>query len=167
MDEPSRPQAADANERGSPGREPRMRRDSIRSLTVQLLVGGGLCLYFGYSLRADAPGNATPAEAERWFALDNALFLALRIVGFGFLGAGGLAAAGLRPALPATILCEAAFAGLMLAMSVARTWEARVSGGWDPLAILLLVLAFVSAGGIPHVWQTYTRSARRDGTAAE
>jgi hypothetical protein len=158
MDDASRPQVTDGHDRCPPGAESRFWGESIRGLTVQLLIGGGLCLYFGYSLIADAPAGASREEAQRWFALDNALFLALRIVGFGFLAAGGLATAGLRLALPATILCEAVFAGLMLVMSIAWTLEARASGGWNPLVILLLVLAFLSAGSIPRVWRMYRLS---------
>lgn len=136
----------------------RVSADHIRSSAIGLLIGGGICLYFGLTLIAMAPGSASQDEAQRWFALDNALFWSLRIVGVAFLAAAGLAGLGQRMSLALAAVTEVVLALLMVAMSVVWTWRARADGTWDYQIILLLLLAIISVGGARRCWEWYRAS---------
>jgi hypothetical protein len=128
------------------------RRESIQGSALSLLLGGGVCLYFGLTLIADAPGSASPAEAQRWFAVDNALFWCLRGIGVLFLVAAGLAALGHRVAMLLATVAEAAFFVLMIAMAVDWTLEARADGLVNYQVILLLILAIISGSAARSAW---------------
>ena len=129
--------------------------ESVRGSALSLLLSGGVCLYFGLTLIADAPGSASPADAQRWFAADHAMFWGLRGLGIGFLVTAALAALGQRVALLLATIAEALFALLMLIMTVAWTLEARVDGMWNYQVILLLVLAMVSVGAAQGAWRRW------------
>ncbi len=133
-------------------------RDSFRGSALSLLVAGGLCLYFGFTLIADAPGSASPAEAQRWFAVDNALFWCLRGIGILFLLAAALAAAGHRVSMLLAAIAEAAFTLLMIVMTVEWTLEARADGLVNYQVILLLLLAVVAAGSARSAWSRWRAS---------
>jgi hypothetical protein len=134
--------------------------DAIRGNALGLVIGGGICLYFGFAFVADAPSGVSEEERAMWFALDNGLFWALRVVGIGFLLAGAWAASGRRPAMLLAAATEAAFALVMLAMSIAWTLEARVMGTWNPQVILLLILLIVGLLGARRSWELYTSTRR-------
>ncbi len=129
----------------------------IRESALGLLLGGGICLYFGLTLAAIAPANSQGAAVEQWWAIDNALFWALRIVGILFVLAAGFAATGRRAALLVTIAAESLFTLLMLAMSIIWTLKARVDGEVNYIVILLILMAIVSIAAIKRSWVIYGR----------
>lgn len=133
---------------------------AIRGAAFGLLIGGAICLYFGFSWMVDAPGSASKESAASWFAVDHAFRWALRIVGVVFLLAAAGAAMGQRwSALLATI-SEGAFALLMIAMAIETTLESRADGGWDALVIIFGVLALISLSAAWRSWQLYTAANR-------
>jgi hypothetical protein len=134
---------------------------AIRSSALGLLIGGAICLYFGLTLIADAPGSVSQEEAERWFATDRALFWCLRGTGLLFLISAVLAWIGRRVSMLLATIADVVFALLMLAMAVEWTLEARVDGGWDATVILLLILAFIAAGAARRSWDLYRRAGLR------
>lgn len=128
---------------------------AVRGYAFGLALAGAVCLYFGFSLVADAPGSATPAEAERWFALDHAANWALRGIGLLLLCAAGLASLGARSAMLVGLAGETLLAVLLVAMSLEWTVEARADGGWSPAVILLLILAAMSVSSALRCWRVY------------
>ena len=133
----------------------------IKAAALGLAIGGGICLYFGMTLVADAPGSATPEEAERWFALDNGLFWLLRGVGVLFILSAGLAAMGQRGAMLLGTVCEVLLVLWLVAMSVVWTIEARADGVWNYQVILLLIIAAVSVGGAKRSWGLYSAAGQK------
>jgi len=134
--------------------------DEVRASAIGLLIAGGLCLYFGFTLAANAPPDATPEEAARWFAVDEALNWGLRIVGILFLAVAGLAMTGARAALLGAALCEGLFALVMVAMAIEWSVDAHVfGGGWDPAVIIVALLAIISVGQAMRAWTLYRQSA--------
>ncbi len=119
-------------------------RETVRGEALGLLLGGAVIFYFGMSLVARAPAAATSAEAERWFTLDNALFLGLRILGGVMILVGGVAWLGQPVALLLAAVSELALALLLLAISALWTLRAQFSGAWDPQVLLLLLVAAIS-----------------------
>lgn len=138
--------------------------DSIRGSALGLLIGGGICLYFGLTLIAMAPGSASSDEAQRWFAADNALFWCLRVIGALFLIAAGLAAVGRRVSMALAALAEIAFALLMIVMTIEWTLRARADGMWDYQIILLLILAILAVGGGRRSWALFRATGSARGT---
>lgn len=137
--------------------------DSIKGAALSLLLGGGVCLYFGLTLIADAPASASPAAVQRWFAADNALFWCLRGIGVLFLVTAALAALGQRVSMLLATIAEAGFAVLMIAMTVEWTLEARADNTVNYQVILLLILAVVGASAAKSAcshWQAGRRSPR-------
>ncbi|MEW6250487.1 MAG: hypothetical protein AB1716_07555 [Planctomycetota bacterium] len=128
---------------------------AARESAVGLLVAGAVCLYFGFTLDVTAPGTASEAATQQWFAWNTALNWALRILGFLFLGAAALAWTGQRVALLLTTIVEGLFTALMLVMTVSWTIEARADDGFNYQAILLLLLAILSAGSAARAWRLY------------
>src|SRR5262249_42870066 len=106
------------------------RHAQIRAEAISLLIGGALCLYFGFTLPLNAPANVPDDVAEKWFMADRVCYYVLRGVGCGFLLAAALAAAGIRISLLLSVATELIFALLMIAMTVIWTWRAQVSGGF-------------------------------------
>lgn len=151
MDEPQ-------NEHPRPVRG-RLLSEAIRGTAFGLLIGGGLCLYFGFILVPDAPLNVSEAEQETWMAVDQGLFWSLRIVGIAFLLAAAWAATGQRASMLLATLAEATFALVMLAMSVVWTLEARATGAWNYHVILLLILLIIGVSGAKRSWSLYASAA--------
>jgi hypothetical protein len=130
-------------------------RDAITGSALGLLLSGGICLYFGLTLVADAPGSANTAEAERWFAADNALFWSLRGIGVLFLVAAALAAAARPVSMLLATIAETGFAVLMVVMTVDWTLEARADGLVNYQIILLLILAIVGVSAARSAWKRW------------
>ncbi len=142
---------------------------AIRGSALGLLIGGAVCLYFGFSLIPDAPMDATPDEQQRWFAVDEAFNWGLRVVGAGFVLAAALAAAGMRSSMLLATVVESLFAILMIAMTIGWTADARAIGAaWNPQVIILIVMAVVGIVGAKHSWELYraTGVANSTSTAA-
>jgi hypothetical protein len=127
----------------------------IRAAAFDLLIGGALCLYLGYSLLIAAPGRVSEADAETWFAIDRVFRWCLRGLGVAFLIAAALAAAGLRVSMLLAMIVEGAFVVLMIVMAVQWTVEARVDGGWDMAALLLALLAIIGISSVRKSWSLY------------
>ena len=129
---------------------------AIKGLAFSLLIGGLVCLFLGFTWPADAPAAAqTDEQREFWWALDNAFFWCLRVLGVVFLFAAGLAAAGTRISMLLATIAEAAFVLLMIAMSIAWTIEARVDGDFNIMVILLIIFAVLGIGGLKQSWLLY------------
>lgn len=129
--------------------------EAIRGSAFGLLIGGAICLYFGFSWLIDAPGSASEQAAARWYAVDHAFQWALRVIGVAFLlGAAG-AWTGQRWSALVSAAVEAAFALLMIAMAIESTLEARADGAWDAFVILFGVLALISMSTAWRSWQLY------------
>jgi hypothetical protein len=133
--------------------------DAVRGTTLGLVIGGGVCLYFGFAWLLDAPGSVSDEAAKSWFAVDQAFRWTLRVVGVVFLVAAAWSATGQRPAMLLAALAEGGFALLMLAMAIESTLEARADATWDPFAILFLVLVLVGLTAAKRSWGVYA-SAR-------
>jgi hypothetical protein len=129
---------------------------SVRGSALSLLLGGGVCLYFGLTLIADAPGSATADQVPRWFAADHTLFWCLRGFGVLFVMAAALAALGQRVAMLVATVAEAGFAVLMVAMTVEWTLKARADGTINYEVILLLILAIVGVSAARNAWGRWT-----------
>jgi hypothetical protein len=110
--------------------------EAIRGSALGLLVGGGVCLYFGFTLLIDAPGSASEEAVQTWFAADRAF----------------------RWSMLLAVPSELVFALLMLAMSIETTLEARADGQWDVFAILLLILLVMGLAGARRSWELYVVS---------
>jgi hypothetical protein len=132
--------------------------EAIRGSALGLLVGGGVCLYFGFTLLIDAPGSASEEAVQTWFAADRAFRWCLRIAGVAFLLAAAWAATGQRSSMLLAVPSELVFALLMLAMSIETTLEARADGQWDVFAILLLILLVMGLAGARRSWELYVVS---------
>jgi len=131
----------------------------IRASALGLLISGGLCVYFGFSLTPDAPPGLSPEVAEQWYAHDEAFNMGLRIVGAAFLVAAALAAAGQRLTLVLAAVVEVALGVLLVVMSVERIVQARVAGmGFDFMLILLLIVAIVSVTSAHRYWKMFRAS---------
>lgn len=143
--------------------------DSIKGAALSLLLGGGVCLYFGLTLIADAPASASPAAAQRWFAADNTLFWGLRGIGVLFMVTAALAALGQRASMLLATIAEAGFAVLMMAMTVEWTLEARADGTVNYQVILLLILAVVGVSAAKSAWRHWQagRPSPRPGSEAD
>ena len=138
----------------------RLFAEAIKHRMLGLLIAGAVCLYFGFAMRADAPIDVSKEEQEMWYALDQALFWSLRIVGFAFLLVGAWTATGQRRSVLAAALVELVFAAVMLAAAIAWTAEARVVGGWDYQVILLLILLVVGLSEAKRSWGLYVAAGR-------
>jgi len=133
----------------------------LGAMTLGLVIGGGVCLYMGLSLIADAPANVSRDEAESlWFVVDNAIFWCLRIIGAVLLLAALLAFARQRIAALVATIGEIGFTLIMVGMAIENTIEARVDGIWDYFVILYAVLAIVAASAAKRSWQVYRLSSR-------
>ena len=120
---------------------------AIRSSTMGLMIGGAICLYFGFSLLVETTA-------------DKILFTALKIVGIAFVLAGAWAWTGSRASMLMAAITEAAFALVALTMSVTWTLEARAMGTWNPQVILLLILVAISVAGARRSWELYRAAGR-------
>lgn len=129
--------------------------DAIRGSALGLLIGGGVCLFFGFTLAADAPGSVSEQEAQSWFARDVFFHWCLRVIGVGFLVAAALAGMGKRVSMLLAAIVEVVFALLMLVMMVEWTIEARMDGTWEYSVMLLILLAVVSLSGARRSWELY------------
>jgi len=139
--------------------EPTVRKafvsDAIRGSALGLLIGGGVCLFFGFTLVADAPGSVSEQEAQSWFARDAFFYWCLRIIGVGFLVVAALAGMGKRVSMLLAAIVEVVFALLMLVMMVEWTIEARMDGTWEYSVMLLILLAVISLSGARRSWELY------------
>lgn len=133
---------------------------AVRGHALTLLIGGGICLYFGFSWLVDAPGSAGEDTTQTWFAVDRAFQWILRIIGIVFLVAAAWAWSGQRLAILLGAIADAGFALLMLAIAIETTLEARADGGMDAFAILFLILAVIGASGAKRLWGLYAASGR-------
>lgn len=138
--------------------------EAVRGSALTLLIGGGICLYFGFTLLIDAPGSASEEATEVWFGVDRAFRWILRIIGIAFLISAAWAMSGQRAAMLPAVFAEAGFALLMLAMAIESTLEARADRTWDAFAILFAILAVVGVSGAKRSWDLYV-SAGRDARA--
>ena len=138
-----------------PKRSPAAVTAEIRSTALWLVIGGGLCLYFGLSLTVTAPGSSNAEEEARWYAINTVLNHCLAGVGALFILGAGLAATGKRVAMLAATIVEILLALLLVVMSVSWTIEARADGRWSYEVILLLILAVLGVGGVKHSWELY------------
>jgi hypothetical protein len=129
--------------------------DAIRGSALGLLIGGGICLFFGFTLLIDAPGSASEEATETWFAIDRVFQWALRIVGVVFLIAAAWAMTGQRRSMLLGTISEVGFCLLMLAMAVETTLEARADGGMDAFAILYAILFVIGLSGVKRSWVLY------------
>lgn len=147
-----------------PKRSPPAVTADIRSAALWLLIGGGLCLYFGLSLVVTAPASVAddPQATQHWFALNRTLNRCLAGVGTLFILAAALAVIGQRVAMLAATIVEILFALLLVVMSVSWTIEGRADGEWNYQVILLLILAVLGVGGVKRSWELY-RAAREAG----
>ncbi|GEM_PF-5501767 len=134
----------------------------IRGGALSLLVGGGVCLYFGLALVPTAPASAGPQQVEQWLAADRLLFWWLKAAGLLLLIAAGLSLAGGRSAALLAAVAELDFGLLMIVMSVEWTIKARMDGWTDYQVILLLILAVLGLSGAWHSWKLYLRAGRAD-----
>lgn len=153
--EPVPNEQADATERGDPAVA-----EAIRGTGLGLLIGGGVCLYFGFTLLVDAPGSVSEEEAERWFAVDHIVRWSLRAVGIAFLVCAAWAWTGQRSSMLLATFTEGVFTLLMVAMAVESTVEARADGGFDAFAIILVILAVIGFGGARRCWRLYVHTGR-------
>jgi len=128
---------------------------AARESAIGLLIGGALCLYFGFTLAADAPGSISRAAAEPWFLADNISFWCLRGIGGLFLLTAGLVSIGQVWAMLLGAIGEGLLVVLLLGMSVMWTLEARVDGQWNAQVILLLIMAVLGAGSALRCWRIY------------
>jgi hypothetical protein len=128
---------------------------AVRESAIGLLIGGGLCLYFGFTLIADAPGSVSKVAAESWYLADNITFWCLRGIGLVFLLTAGAAAVGQTWAMLLAAVAEGLLAALLVGMSVLWTIEARVDNTWNAQVILLLILAILGAGSAARCWRIY------------
>jgi hypothetical protein len=151
MDEPERQPARPASNRAF--------AEAVRGNAFSLLIGGGICLYFGFTVLLDAPGSASEEAAEFWYTLDRVFQWALRIIGALFLVAAAWALTGQRTSMLLAALAEIGFAMLMFAWTVETILEARADGGFDAFAILLGILAIIGISGAKRSWLLYTSMA--------
>lgn len=138
---------------------------AVRQSALGLLAAGAVCVYFGLTLAADAPADATAAERQMWFALDNTFRWCLRGLGALFLVTAALAWSGARAAMLLALAADLGLALLMAAMSVAWTLEARVLGTWDATVLLLIVLGIFALGSAGRSWSLYRAAARAPAAA--
>lgn len=147
-------------ERGpTPPASNRVFAEAVRGSAFSLLIGGGICLYFGFTVLLDAPGSASEEAAEFWYTIDRVFQWALRIIGAVFLIAAAWATTGQRAAMLLAALAEIGFAMLMFAWTVETILEARADGGFDAFAILLGILAIIGVSGAKRSWTLYTSLA--------
>ena len=139
--------------------EPTVRKafvtDAIRGSALGLLIGGGVCLFFGFTLVADAPGSASVEEEPFWRAWDYFFQWCLRFVSLGFFVAAALAGMGKRVSMLLAAIVEVVFALLMLVMMVEWTIGARKDGTWEYSVMLLILLAVISLSGARRSWELY------------
>ena len=138
-----------------PKRSPVAVTADIRSAALWLLIGGGLCLYFGLSLSTETYLSISEEDAVRWRAINGAINWCLRGVGVLFLIAAAAALSGKRASMLLATIVEGFLALLLAAMAVSWTLEARAAGGWNYQIILLLILAVLGAGGVKRSWELY------------
>ena len=129
--------------------------DAIRGSALGLLIGGGMCLFFGFALLVDPPGSVSSDEAEFWRAWDHVFRWSLRIIGVSFLVAAALAGMSKRVSMLLAAIVEVAFALLMLVMMVEWTIEALMDGTWEYSVMLLILLAVISLSGARRSWESY------------
>lgn len=133
----------------------------IRADTLSFVIGGGICLYFGFTWLADIPTNADEEAKKIWFAIDTAFIWSLRVIGALFLLTAALALTGRPFALIPALLAEGAFTLLMLAMAIDTTLEARADNiGFDAYAILFLIMTVIGASGVRRLWRLHRDATR-------
>lgn len=130
--------------------------EHIRASALTLAIGGGLMLYFGFSLAITWPANATPEAAEAWQNWNRALRWAVRGIGVMLVIAAGAAMSGRRVAALLATIADGAFAVIALTLAVSWSWQARSAGGsFDPTSILMLLLALLGVHGTLSSWRLY------------
>jgi hypothetical protein len=134
--------------------------DAIRGNALSLVIGGGICLFFGFRWLVDAPGSASDEAAKGWYAVDQVFRWVLRVIGVIFLAAAAWSWTGQRASLLLAVAAEAGFALLMLAMAVDSTLEARADGSWDAFAILFAILVIIGISAAKRSWELYVSAGR-------
>ncbi len=134
--------------------------DAIRGNTLGLVIGGGICLYFGFRWLIDAPGSASEEAAKAWYTIDQVFRWILRVVGVIFLAAAAWSSTGQRASLLLAIAAEVGFALLMLAMAIESTLEARADGTWDAFVILFAILVIIGVSAAKRSWEIYAATGR-------
>ncbi len=128
---------------------------AIRGSALGLLLAGAVCLYFGFSWLATAPGSASETATNTWFLVDNVFRWALRVVGCAFLAIAALAGMGTRLSMLLATLAESVFTLLMAAMATDKLLEGRADGQFDVTGILLLALMVVGISAARHSYRLY------------
>lgn len=142
-----------------PSGQQRDRDAAIRGTAFGALVAGGICLYFGFVWRADAPASASPEAAQVWFLVDHVFQWWLRVLGICFLAAAGLSASGNRMGTLVCAVDEAAFSLLMFAMGVNCCLESRAMGTFDATVIIFAVLLILGLSATRYSWSVYKATA--------
>jgi len=134
--------------------------NEIRGNAMSMLIGGAICLYFGFTLLIDAPASADEQATQTWFAVDRGFRTSFLALGAGFLIAAAWSMTGRSAALLMSAVVEVVFALLMLLLAIETTLEARADGRWDAFAILFLILFVIGLSGALRVWQLHGAAAR-------
>ena len=138
---------------------------AVRGAAFSLLIGGAICLYYGYSWLVDAPGSASEEATQSWFAVDWAFRWALRALGITFLAAAGLAFVGLGVSMILATVAEGGFGVLLSAIAIETFLEGRADNSFDPMVILFVILAVFGFGAAKRSWELYTAVTHGQPTA--
>ena len=139
--------------------------EAIKRSAFGALLAGGVCIFFGFSWTIDWPVSDSEEADRVWKLMDHGFRWSLTVVGVAFLVVAALAAMGKRVSALLGTVVEAAFALLMLVMTIETILEQRASGGgFDAFAILLLIMMAVGISAARHSWVLYRNTGPpRDG----
>ena len=133
---------------------------AIRGHLVSLLLGACVCLYMGFSWKADAPGSVPKEDGEIWYLIDNIMSYALRIVGLLFLFAVAATSTGKRSSMLVVVVAEAGFTIMMFIMALESIIESLMAREFEVLAIFLIVLGIFGISSIKRSWLLYRPPGR-------
>lgn len=129
---------------------------AVRGAALQFAVGGLIALYFSSAWVVDWPAAADEGAKGFYVAVDSAYKWSLRIAGGLLLGSAIGCGLGHRASLLLGLVAEALFACTAAVMTLDTLLETRTL---ELTAVILAVLAILSASHARDAWERYRRSA--------